>query len=64
MLLQNSKHASVRKINRKFSFVYIGIIEIENNDTVESIYIYSYTSGPLISTSVVTILLLGYREPR
>ena len=64
MLLQNSKHASVRKINRKFSFVYVGIIEIENNDTVESIYIYSYVSGPLISTSVVTILLPGYREPR
>ena len=64
MLLQNSKHASVWKINRKFSFVYIGIIEIENNDTVESIYIYSYVSGPLVSTSVMTILLSGYREPQ
>ena len=64
MLLQNSKHVSVRKINRKFSFVYIGIIEIENNDPVESIYIYSYVSGPLVSTSVVTILLSSYREPQ
>ena len=64
MLLQISKHVNVRKINRKFSFVYVGIIEIENNDTVESIYIYSYVSGPLVSTSVVTILLSGYREPR
>ena len=64
MLLQISKHVNVRKITRKFSFVYIGIIEIENNDTVESIYIYSYVSGPLVSTSVVTILLSGYREPR
>ena len=50
----------VYTISKIRNFMCIGIVKIKGNEAREVIYTSSYTSGHLIPTSVMVILLTGF----